>query len=71
MCAFAVITEDLKTNNVWDNVGGLDAAAAASRKVVFRFEVQVFVLERLRLAQNHTMELCEVTNGSPEIVGIV
>lgn len=37
----------------------------------FTFEVEVFVFERLRVVQKHTMEQCEVSNGSPEIVGIV
>lgn len=35
------------------------------------FGVQVFVFEQLRVVQNHTVELCKVTNGSSLIVGIV
>ncbi len=43
VCAFAVITEDLKTNNVWDNVGGLDGAELLRGTLFSGSEVQVLV----------------------------
>lgn len=35
------------------------------------FCAQVFVFDWLMVVQTHTMELCEVTDGSPETGGII
>lgn len=35
------------------------------------FEAQGFVFEWLRVVQNHTAEICEVTIGSPEMIGVL
>lgn len=67
VCTFPVITKDLKTNNVCDNVRGLDSAELLHRG----FAVQVFAFEGLRVVQNHTVELCVVTSDSPEMIGMV
>lgn len=37
----------------------------------FFFCAFVFVFDWLTAVQNHTMELCEVTDGSPETGGII